>query len=789
MTENITRIGQNIFEGCKKLSTVTFPKTITSIPAGMFKNCTALSSFKYPEKFNTIFNSAFYGCTSLTEINDPAHYIYFNAFENCTGLKKATVSDAAKQMFKGCTALESVSIFDNEISESMFEGCTNLKSVSLLGSRTSPTSVKTIGSRAFFGCESLTSAPLSGVSIINSNAFANCKNLTTVSLPTSITTVNTNAFDFTTVTKLVINPVLGNKSTPNNNAYQFLPSSAAGLTIYAHRIDQTFIERYWKGEVKYFEDTDITSSSSLFCGIDFALNTSSENISLPISSISYGKHGEASRNLNINSDNKYSIRDLQPEETYYIYLTDKNGQHTYAFKTPTPTVTFKNSTNRTQTSLGGTVTASSDESVKPICYLLDKECTNGQPTIITGLIPGNQYTLRGRADYNGKSFFSSNSYSTATDGMNPKIIVKATPTRLIFEGTYTKGSATVTNFGFISDMYSNDFDKEYTKVIKGLEPGDTKWAHFGVKVAENTKAYKVSLSGTTVNVTWSEGDFVATSTKSVRLRVATNCDAETGTGIEWRRNDAPDNVKSTYVACPVVDGILVGSLRNLNPEVYYKFRPVYETSTGKKYYGEWAGFYSGDASVYFDPEVRTLEDIEVFENSALVACYIMPGSDDVKRQGIQYWHKGSPKGRADAPLEITTSGIKSTVTLPDLQPGTEYAYRAFAVTETGTVYGEEKSFITKGTSGIDYIIDNQENNLTVTLMENPTVTPIRFAVSGTSAESIEVSVASMSGAIITRRHIPLDAEILSLDINVPHGVYLLSVNDGMHQSTSRVIIR
>lgn len=782
--ETVIKMGNSVFENCKKLVTVTIPESITSINIAAFAGCESLVEFKTAKKLNTIFTSAFKGCLSLTEINDPAHYIYSNAFENCTGLKKASVSSSAKEMFKGCTALETAMIFYSGVGESMFEGCTNLKSVSILYSGGS------IGARAFYGCESLESAPIqNGIISIGSLAFAGCPKIKSVSIPRCVKEV-ADAFEPVEGLEIKINSLLSEGSS-SSAPYHFL-SVAKPAVVYAHLMDKSKIEESYSGKVIYFEEMDIASSKSWLARIDFNINATSENLALPLRNIYYAPLGTLNKitDIPLRDDHSYSITGLQPEQVYYVVAVDKNNEeHNYTFKTTKPTVTFSGHVyNQTQTSLEGRLTASSDESVQPLCYILDKECKNNQWTKVKGLIPGKTYTLTGYADYNGKRYNAKESVTTSTLGMNPKLTCTATPTKLIFTGSYQKGDATVEKFGFTSSNTKNDFDGNTSMTISGLEPRASYTAYFGVKVAENYSPYRASLYGTTADVTWSEGDFTATSTKSVRLRVATNCDAETGTGIEWRRNDAPDNVKSTYVACPVVDGILVGSLRNLNPDVYYKFRPVYETSNGTKYYGTWAGFYSGDASVYFDPEVRTLDDIEIFENSALVASYVMPGSDDIKRQGIQYWRKGTTQGRADERMELITSGIKSTVTLPDLFAGTEYAYRAFAETASGTIYGDEKSFVTKGTSGIDYIISNESEKLSIVLKENPARGQIQFSINGSTESIFEVSLLSMSGNIIRHEMRDASSEWMILDANCSSGIYLLMVNDGKTCASTRVII-
>ncbi|MCM1517690.1 MAG: T9SS type A sorting domain-containing protein [Pseudoflavonifractor sp.] len=298
---------------------------------------------------------------------------------------------------------------------------------------------------------------------------------------------------------------------------------------------------------------------------------------------------------------------------------------------------------------------------------------------------------------------------------------------------------------------------------------------------------------TTTALTWKTPESTATSTTSARMSVETNCDAESGAGFEWRRIDAPDLVPSSKAPCAIIDGKLMGSLRNLNPEVYYKFRPYYTSASGKSYYGEWTGLFTGDANVYFEPEVRTVAGAIASERSIKLAGYALAGSDDITEQGFEYRAVGKtdPRSRAAATwIRIPATGIKMETVIDDLDYATTYRYRAYAVTTKGTFYGDEQEFATEGESAIDDIITDTTAPLTVTLRENPAIGTAWLRVSATAATELRYIITSVSGAAVSTGIIPADDDIWQpVELTIPSGLYLLTVTDGTSAKTLRLIVR
>jgi hypothetical protein len=90
--------------------------------------------------------------------------------------------------FYGCNSLTTAS-FPNAttIGASAFYGCSSLTATSF-------SNVTTIGISAFYGCRSLTTASFPNATTIGSYAFYSCDSLTTISFPEA-TTIGSNAFN------------------------------------------------------------------------------------------------------------------------------------------------------------------------------------------------------------------------------------------------------------------------------------------------------------------------------------------------------------------------------------------------------------------------------------------------------------------------------------------------------------------------------------------------------------------------------------------------------------------
>lgn len=225
---------------------------------------------------------------------------------------------------------------------------------------------------------------------------------------------------------------------------------------------------------------------------------------------------------------------------------------------------------------------------------------------------------------------------------------------------------------------------------------DGKTSFFSLSYSQNPVIYE------TPSPSWTEGMSEALTTTKARISYKTNIGFSKDSYIEWRREDAPLNLQSQKSACPIVNGRLVGVLNNLKPDVYYKFRPIY-TYNGTNYVGEWIGIFTGDAYVWFDPEVYTFDAISSDTNkSVILRGSVISGSGEISEQGFELWTDSGTRTYSTHKF-IHCDGISFDTELKDLYPGTTYTFCTFAKVNDKYFRGKEISFTTKGESIIPEI--------------------------------------------------------------------------------------
>ncbi len=164
---DVTGIGENAFWACKGLTQVTIGSGVTSIGKHAFEGCTGLTSITIPDSVTSIGYSAFERCSSLESMILP----FVGATPN------GTYYTYMGHIFGS----PSYSYNSRYVPET-------LKSVTILGG--------SIDSRAFYGCDSLTSVTLgAGVTGIGYNAFYSCGGLTSLTIGSGVTGIGDYAFE------------------------------------------------------------------------------------------------------------------------------------------------------------------------------------------------------------------------------------------------------------------------------------------------------------------------------------------------------------------------------------------------------------------------------------------------------------------------------------------------------------------------------------------------------------------------------------------------------------------
>ena len=203
---SIINIGNNAFEGCTGLTSISVPNSVTNIGKEAFFNCSDLLSIIFPNSLTSIGYFAFGYCQNITSVIIPKYVTSIDgtAFSGCSGLTSIAVENgnATYDSRNNCNAI----IYTNNntivvgckntiipnsvtsIGDYAFANCSNLKSISI------PNSVISIGTQAFFNCGFTSIIIPNSVTSIGVGAFYDCVFLKSITIPNSVTEIGESAF-------------------------------------------------------------------------------------------------------------------------------------------------------------------------------------------------------------------------------------------------------------------------------------------------------------------------------------------------------------------------------------------------------------------------------------------------------------------------------------------------------------------------------------------------------------------------------------------------------------------
>ncbi len=260
MANSVTKMGSRVFNGCSKLVSVVISDSLKEIGPYAFKGCSSLTSIRIPKNITTLDEYQFEECTSLASIealpeNPPTAAMGTFTSVNCGGCVlsvpkmsidkyksangwnafgkiqalvsvvasgdcgdnvkwslddeglltiegKGAMTNYGNAPWKELTVTKAV-IKDGvtTIGSKAFYDCEGLTSVDIANS------VKSIGELAFYDCDELTSVIIpDSVKSIGKRAFADCDGLTSITLPNSITSIEEFAFYYCKALKSVTIP-------------------------------------------------------------------------------------------------------------------------------------------------------------------------------------------------------------------------------------------------------------------------------------------------------------------------------------------------------------------------------------------------------------------------------------------------------------------------------------------------------------------------------------------------------------------------------------------------------
>ena len=179
---SVTSIGDTAFYGCGSLSEIVIPSSVTSIGDGAFSSCSSLKYISIPKSVICLNGNPFTRWDSKLECLSP-NFVYED--DILFNKDKSRIISFRNQNIKSYVIPSSVT----SIGDRAFSGCSSLSEIVI------PSSVTSIGEGAFSCCDSLSEIVIpSSVTSIGEYSFSCCDSLSKIVIPSSVTSIGDRAF-------------------------------------------------------------------------------------------------------------------------------------------------------------------------------------------------------------------------------------------------------------------------------------------------------------------------------------------------------------------------------------------------------------------------------------------------------------------------------------------------------------------------------------------------------------------------------------------------------------------
>ncbi|MDD4529474.1 MAG: T9SS type A sorting domain-containing protein, partial [Bacteroidales bacterium] len=136
-------------------------------------------------------------------------------------------------------------------------------------------------------------------------------------------------------------------------------------------------------------------------------------------------------------------------------------------------------------------------------------------------------------------------------------------------------------------------------------------------------------------------------------------------------------------------------------------------------------------------------------------------------------------------VTATLIGNAITHSLTDLTPNTAYEFKAYAITESGTINGAIESFTTLG------LEDAEENSISLTIYPNPATNETRLIVIGVSGQT-KIVLSDVQGRILNTIGTKAVNGVVeqTIDVNnLAKGVYYVRIQNSNLNRTNKLIVK